>query len=530
MRELDIERARQSRRRLLQRFGALAAASLLPWRDGLAQPVFADDPFRLGVAAGDPAADGFVIWTRLAPRPLEPEGGMPRQAVELEWEVARDERFLDIAASGKAIAHPLLGHSVHVELSGLQPARSYWYRFRAGRERSISGHARTLPAPGSRPERLRFAVAGCQHYEQGLYTAYRHLSREELDFVFCYGDYIYEYRGRDFNVDPASGELLPTVRRSQGQELMTLDDYRRRYAEAKMDLDLMQAHARHAWFCSWDDHETVNNWAGEYAPDGSPPELFALRRAAAAQAFYEMMPLRKASFPQGGRLQLYRRARCGELLDLHVLDTRSWRSDQACGDRWDNYPCDGVRDPKATMLGAAQERWLFDGLASSTTRWQGMAQQIMLADFQRDATRERINLDAWIGYQLPRERLLDHVQQRRLGNVVVLTGDEHQHHALDIKRQGGSSSEAPLMTEFVATSISSGGDGSPVGRGGEALLRRNPHCHFYNQQRGYLVCDVDATRWQTEFRVLDQVRRPGGLLSTPARFVVEPGRPGVQKG
>jgi len=527
---LDLKLARASRRHWLKTLGAAGvAAFLLPaaTRESFAQPVFREDPFRLGVASGDPAPDGFVIWTRLMPRPLDIEAnyGMPRQPVEVRWEVARDPRFTDIAAQGTAVAHPDLGHSVHVELGGLAPDRPYWYRFIAGRERSLVGRARTLPAPGSRVARVRFAVAGCQAYEQGLYTAHQYLAREELDFVYCYGDYIYEYRGRELYTDFATGEAVTSVRRSTGDELHSLDEYRRRYAEYKMDLNLLRAHAAHSWFCTWDDHEIDNNWADGTASDGTPPELFRLRRIMATQAYYEMMPLRKASFPVGETIRLHRRARWGDLLTLHFLDTRSHRSDQACGDDWSKYPCDGVNDPQAQMLGASQEQWLYEGLSSAGTTWQGLAQQVMLSEFQRDAGPPRINLDAWAGYRVPRERLLRQIQQRAPNNVVVLTGDEHQHHALDVRLDGN---EGPVLaTEFVATSISSGGDGSAMGRGGAAVLARNPHCKLYNAQRGYLVNEVTPQRWLADFKVLDQISRPGGQLGSAGRLAVEAGRAGV---
>lgn len=531
---LDLKLARLSRRRLLQRFAASGTAALfLPvaTRESFAQPIFTDYPFQLGVAAGDPAPDGFVIWTRLCPRPLDVEAhyGMPRQPVEVTWEVARDLRFRDIVQTGTAVAHPDLGHSVHVELIGLEPGRPYFYRFIAGRERSFMGRARTLPTPGTSLAKLRFGVVGCQHYEQGLYTAHAHLAREELDFVFCYGDYIYEGRGNDLYADWTTGEIKRSVRKSRGDEIHSLDDYRRRYAEYKMDANLMSAHAAHAWFPVWDDHEIDNNWAGNNDQDGSPPERFRLRRIMATQAYYEMMPLRKASFPVGESIQLNRRARWGNLLEMNFLDTRSYRSDQACGDDWSRYPCAGVRDPQATVLGAAQERWLLDGLNASKTRWNALAQQVMFSDFSRDAKAERINLDSWAGYAVPRERLLNHLQQQRLRNVVVLSGDEHQHYALDVKLQGGQSDSPTVLTEFVGSSMSSGGDGADLGRGGRAVWDRNPHCKLYNGQRGYLVCEVRPDAWQTDFMVLDQVSQPGGVLSRRARFQVAPDQPGAQQ-
>ncbi len=530
---LDLRLAQASRRHWLKRFGAMgAAAFLLPaaTRDAFAQPVFREYPFRLGVASGDPSADGFVIWTKLMPRPLDIEAnyGMPRQPVEVQWEVARDEQFRDIAAKGTAVAHPDLGHSVHVEVAGLEPARPYWYRFTAGRERSFVGRSRTLPAPGASVARVRMAVAGCQAYEQGLYTAHQQLAREQLDFVYCYGDYIYEYRGREVYVDRATGEVHNSVRRSTGDELHSLDDYRRRYAEHKMDVNLMNAHAAHPWFCTWDDHEIDNNWASGIPEDGTPPEIFRLRRIMATQAYYEMMPLRKASFPVGESIRLHRRARFGDLLTLHFLDTRSYRTDQPCGDAWGVEPCDGINDQQAQMLGDSQEQWLYDGLSGAKTTWQALAQQVMVSDFVRDTQRNNINFDAWTGYRVPRERLFTQVRERGINNLVVLTGDEHQNYALDITAPGRDASKV-LMSEFVATSISSGGDGSPTGRGGAALLARNPHCKLYNAQRGYLVCEVTPERWLSEFRVVDQVSRPGGQVSTLAKLAVAAGRPGIQR-
>ena len=177
-----------NRRRLIQGFGAAALAAPALVR---AQPIFAEYPYALGVASGEPAADGFVIWTRLAPQPLEPHGGMPMQPLNVRWEVAEDDRFARIVQQGESVARPELAHAVHVEVGGLQPNRPYWYRFSAGRERSQTGRARTAPAPGAAVSRMRFATAGCQHYEAGLYTAYAHLAQEpELDFVYPYGDSI----------------------------------------------------------------------------------------------------------------------------------------------------------------------------------------------------------------------------------------------------------------------------------------------------------------------------------------------------
>src|SRR6185503_7347180 len=175
----------------LTRYAALAAIVPNDWRV-IQRARFADDPFLLGVASGDPTPTGAVIWTRLAPRPLEPGAGMAGQRVVVTWEVAEDDGFSRIVQSGRATAVPELAHSVHVDVNGLAPGRWYVYRFRAGDATSPVGRVRTTPATGTMAP-LAFAFVSCQHYEQGLYTAYQHLAREELDLVAHLGDYIYEY-------------------------------------------------------------------------------------------------------------------------------------------------------------------------------------------------------------------------------------------------------------------------------------------------------------------------------------------------
>src|SRR4051794_14916090 len=465
-------------------------------------------PFSLGVAAGDPAPDGFVIWTRLAPDPLDDHGGMAMAPVPVRWEVASDDGFHAIVAKGEDLARPELAHSVHVEVGGLLPDRPYWYRFRAGGEKSAVGRARTLPAVGASPKALRFGVAGCQNYEDGLFTAYRHLADEDLAFVYHYGDYIYE--GWSSGVHTAhSGELVVPVRHHAGQRCYDLTDYRRRYAQYKSDPDLQRAHAAHAWFSTFDDHEVRDNWAGDSDTTDTPPELFRLRRAAAFQAWYEHMPVRRALFPRGPAIDAYRAARYGDLVAFDFLDTRQYRTRHLCTDDF-APPCPALTDARATMLGAEEEAWLARNLARPQARWSCVAQQVMMMSLDRrtdDGPTPILNMDSWAGYEAPRRRLL--ASMRGLDNIVVLTGDEHQNFA-GILNDG----DTPVAVEFVATSISSGGDGSERRRGSDRVLAHNPQLKFINDQRGYAVCDVTPDEWRTSFMVLDQVSTPGG---TPPR-------------
>lgn len=522
-----LDRYALSRRRLLTVFGGAAVTALsIPLDSGkaLAQAVFKSYPFQLGVASGDPSPDGFVIWTRLAPEPFEIGYGMPMAPVAVDWEVSDAANMRNIVAKGTSVAPPELGHSVHVEVAGLQPNRDYWYRFTVGKERSLVGRARTTPALGASLDQVRFAVSGCQHYESGYYTAYRRMAEDNPDFVFCYGDYIYEGRGN--RVSNGGGGPTENVRQHFGSEIYSLDDYRRRYAQYKMDADLQAAHAAAPWFTVWDDHEIDNNWVGDLDQDRTDPKIFNLRRQAAVQAYYENMPLRASSFPVGTSLQIYRRAAYGQLLNLNLLDTRQFRSDQPCNDKqsW----CDAITASKAEVVGTAQEKWLMEGLTGGGATWNVIAQQVMMMDLDRDpGPGVIVNPDSWAGYRVPRGRLLGKIHDAKVGNVVVLTGDEHQNFAGDLYVDGAKHEGAPIASEFVVTSISSGGDGVDQRDEFAKIQAVNPMLKFNNNQRGYAICEATPKAFVTEFKVLDAVTRRDGKLSTRAKWALEAGKPGI---
>lgn len=480
---------------------------------------FADDPFSLGVASGDPDHDGVVLWTRLAPRPLEPDGGLPPQAIEVEWLVAEDEGLRKIVASGKTAATPQLGHSVHVVARGLRPDRWYWYRFRCGDAESSIGRTRTLPAPDAEPDRLRFAFASCQNYEQGLFTAYEQMARDDVDLVFHLGDYIYEYEGRD-----------DRVRRHVGREIQSLGDYRVRLSQYRADPALHQMHALCPWFVTWDDHEVDNNYAGNNSEEREvDPADLLIRRANAYQAYYEMMPLRPRSMPRGPNLRLYRRAAFGRLAEFQVLDTRQYRSDQPNDDRASPLN-DAALDPEGTLLGARQRHWLYASLLRSSATWNVLAQQVMMGmvGFARGDGPPVYSMDQWPGYAAERMALAQFLAERRVPNPVVLTGDIHANWVNNLRVDDRLADEPVVATEFVGTSISSGGDGVDQPEGVERLLADNPGVQFHNRQRGYVLCHVTPNSWTSDYRVVDYVTRPGGAVTTRASFVVEAGAPGAK--
>ncbi|MBW6401040.1 alkaline phosphatase D family protein [Roseomonas sp. HJA6] len=524
-----------SRRRLLRGATGLAALAALapPARPAFAQELPRGSLFTLGVASGEPSPDGFVIWTRLAPEPFAQDGGLPPLSVPVGWAVAEDEAFTRIALRGMTAAWPQKAHAVHVEVRGLAPGRPYFYRFQAGGQASPVGRARTAPAPDAAPERLRFAVAGCQHYEHGFFTAWKHIATEpDLDFVFHYGDYIYEYAGRQ----AGQRGWGPLVRQHVGGETMTLADYRLRYAQYRTDPDLQAAHAAHAFLPSYDDHEVDNNWAGSFSeedgrsprhPVAVPPETFALRKAAAFQAWYEHMPVRAAALPRGQDITAYRRLDFGRLMRVNVLDTRQFRDDQPCGDG-SKPACPDVFRPDAQMLGAEQERWLVAGMTDSPARWNILAQQVPM--MRRELRNGALSMDKWDAYPAARQRLLDAVAERRTPNPVVLSGDVHVALAATIRRKPEDTASPPVATEFTATSATSEGDGAVMTPGGQEILRRNPDIALFHARRGYCVGEATAARMTTEFVALDYVTREGAPRETAARLVVEAGRPGVQRG
>lgn len=514
-------RALLDRRGLLLGTGALAAGLALP-AIVQARDVFKSDPFSLGLASGDPAHDGFVIWTRIAPSPLEPGGGLGRPDVEVRWEVGDSEAMTRIVQSGTATARAALAHAVHVEVGGLEPGRDYYYRFEAGGVRSPTGRAKTLPGPGS-VATVRFISAGCQRYEDGYFTAWRRIAGERSDFVLHYGDYIYEYSG----TSPATSSDRPIVRHMPGRpgKCVTLEDFRNRYAIYKLDRDLQAAHASAPFMASFDDHEVENNWAGfASAERGISREEMSARRRAAFQAWYEHMPLRAAQLPRGPEILAYRRFQVGGLMQVDVLDTRQYRSPQACGDGWKTGCTDADRADR-TMLGAAQERWLAAGFEASRARWNVLAQQVPIARFDRDPDPavSEVHMDKWDGATAARDRLFSALADARIANVVSLAGDVHQNRASELKRNFDDTNSQTVGVEFVATSISSAGDGQDSPPIAAKAAAANPHLKFFNGQRGYVRHTVTAERWRADYVVLDKVSERNAADQVRTALVVEAG-------
>ena len=539
------------RRQFLQLagFAAASAASLsLPrsvWSQTDTSHKFQSNPFTLGVASGSPTHDSVVLWTRLV------ESGLDSRPVTVRWEVADDDKFSRISQSGQHLATADLGHSVHVELQNLQPDRWYFYRFMAGDAISSIGKTRTFPKAGATVDKLKIAYASCQRWESGYFTAYKHMLAEKLDAVLFLGDYIYEYPG-----NPVSAVRLPSSTSSLGF-VLTLDDYRSRYAQYKSDADLQAMHAACPWLMTWDDHEVQNDYAGLTAGDSgiadifSNPADFAMRRAAAYQAYYENMPIRPSTLTKsmavmtsGAEMRIYQRLDVGQLASFYMLDTRQYRDRQLCSKDGklgasvvNPAICVDWLNPKRTLLGAKQEQWLnseFETAKHRGSTWQVMAQSTLFGSRDNNPGKEQgFFNDGWDGYAPARKRLTDALQKHAVQNPVMLGGDVHENWVGYLKAdysQTAAAQAAPAIgVEFCGTSITSSASSSAVEKTPERLAE-NPHFVFADaKRRGYGVVEFTPKLLTTSLRVVDNVRAQNTVVSTLAQFAVSAGHATIAK-
>jgi alkaline phosphatase D len=497
-----------TRRRFLQSLGALAVCTRLHTQSY---------PFSLGVASGYPSPSSVALWTRLM--------GVDPVPVTVKWEVGNDESLRSIVRSGEALAHPDWAHSVHAEVHGLAPDRWYWYRFTAGGAQSRIGRTRTAPSPSQEASRLRFAFASCQQYEQGYFGAYRHIVADDPDLIAFLGDYIYESSwGRDH------------VRSHGALEPYALEDYRARHALYRSDPDLQDAHAACPWILTWDDHEVDNDYAADRPEDGMERRPFLTRRTAAYRAYYEHMPMPPRMQPLGLSMRIYTQLDWGALARFYVLDTRQYRSWQACprpkrrggSNTIDIEQCTRIGAPGRSMLGRAQERWLENALGESRTGWNIVAQTTAMARFdQKPGPGRRAWTDGWDGYPAARERLLNAFQSKKVANPVVIGGDVHRFNVSQLKQDFDDPASPVIASEFVGTSLTSQAWSQERMN---QYLPDNPHMLLgETRYRGYTRVQITPQRWTADLRIMETVQRRDAGCSTFATYLVEEGKPGPLK-
>jgi alkaline phosphatase D len=494
------------------------------------QTRFASNPFGLGVASGSPGTQSVVLWTRLVANPPEQEQAWQQVAQSVRWEIAHDRHFKQIVQQGQASALPDLGHSLHIEVQGLEPNRWYFYRFSVNEAQSAVGRTRTLPLPDAKLQSLRLAYASCQRYEHGYFDAYRHMLAEQCDAVVFLGDYIYEY-----------ANASNPVRNPSGGVARSLSDYRQRYALYKSDPALQAMHAACPWLVTWDDHEVENDYFGL-----NTESSFLTRRAAAYQAFYEHMPLRPQVLPQvlaslatGAEMRVYGQWQFGQLAHISLLDSRQYRNAQACtrdgkkgSSTFDPNACADWADPRRSLLGQAQESWLDQQLTRAGQHlgpqsWTVLAQQSLFGPrVTPTAQGPRFWNDSWDGYVPARQRLLQSLQKSQAPNPVLLGGDIHENWVGHILADYANEKSKKIGVEFCGTSITSR---SGIGDRAPQLLAANPHFVYANGlQRGYGVVEFSPKRLSTTLRGVDTSQPGGTRLETLARFEVEAGRSQIE--
>lgn len=480
-------------------------------------PPLPRSPFSLGVASGDPTPDGVVLWTRLAPDPLR-GGGMPSLDVDVEWQVAIDETFDEVVASGVATATPRDGHALHVEVSGLEADRWFAYRFRVGEHTSPTGRTRTAPAGHASPDHLRLAVTNCQDLQGGYYIAHRDIAGQDFDAVLFLGDYIYEVPGVD-DPDQALAE-----RKYLGARFPeSLEEYRARYARARLDPDLQAAHASSPWIVTFDDHEIINNYAGEDGALGGTGPAFAARRAAAYRAWWEHMPIRTPP-PEGDTVRVHRDVRWGDLVHLFVIETRQEADVPPCRgtSTFDQGPgCPERLEPGRSALGAEQREWLFDGLVRSEAIWTVLGNPVLLAglDVSDPGEQPEYFLEVWDGYPAERRALVERLADPRVPSPVVLTGDYHAAFVNLVKPDPWDPASPVAAPELLATSVSSG-------LYVHDYTAKNPQVQWFDgSHHGYLDVEIGRDRIVARFRGIADVKDPSSPVSTVATFEVTPGKP-----
>ena len=479
--------------------------------------------FRHGVASGDPLANRVILWTRVTPRNNRTNGA-PN---EVRWTIAANSAMTQVVATGTAFAASARDYTVKVDVGGLEPARTYFYAFETGSERSPIGRTRTLPA-GS-VDRVRLAVVCCANYPAGYFNVYRCVANvEELDVVVHVGDYIYEFENGRYGAGNSMGRIPDPP-----GEAVTLSDYRRRYAGYRTDADLQEVHRQHPFIAVWDDHEIANDaWRGggvNHNPEQGEG-AWETRRRAAFQAYLEWMPIRD---PRGSEVRLYRNFRFGTLADLMMLDTRALRDKQVPPD---DVPA--LNDKKRTLMGAAQEKWLFDQLRTSQrngTPWKVIGQQVL---FSRLSPPDRPvqNPDGWDGYQASRENVIDLLEREKVKDVAILTGDVHSSWAFDVPRNPWNgyrtTGEGSLAVELVSPAVS-----SPPLFTDETLREQTnllkalwPHLKFLDgEHRGYVLVEITPKQLQAEWYHVPTVTDRSAQETRASRLICERGSSHLQQ-
>jgi alkaline phosphatase D len=475
--------------------------------DGAGEGPFSADPFGLGVASGAPLHDRVVLWTRLVVEPTD-AASTPDEAVDVVWELGETAAFTDALQTGVVQTDASLGHSVHVDVDGLEPDAVYFYRFRVGAFESATGRTKTLPCADAQPDALRIGFTACQNFMAGWYVAQRDMAAQELDLIIGLGDYIYE-----------SGRT-GVVRDHGADEPVDLEGYRNRYGLYKSDADLQAMHASAPFMPIWDDHEVDNNHAGaDGAAQGA--ESWEARRAAAYRAWWEHMPVRGAA-PTADALTIHGELLIGDLAQILFLDGRQHRDAQPCGGQIGSR-CEET-DEDRTMLGAEQESWLEQRLRGAETRWVLFANPVVMLPM--DFGGVFLNPDQWDGYPVARQRLMDAVATHALGEPVVFSGDIHASGVGYIPADPFDTTTEPVISEFVVPAATSTVAEDSIASIG-SILGAQTHISWWDfVQKGWVLVELSRDQLVARYRLADNVADAASAVREARVWIVDAGSPG----
>ncbi len=453
-------------------------------------------PFYHGVASGDPLYDRVIIWTRVTPADSMP-------SINVVWEISDDKNFKSILKNGEVNTDPSKDYTVKVDVNQLNEGTSYYYRFHALGKTSIIGKTKTAAKVA---QRINFGVVSCSNYEWGYFNAYGALAEEELDAIIHLGDYIYEYAPGGYGDTTLGRAPIPN------KEIVTLQDYRTRYSQYRLDKDLIAAHANHPFINIWDDHEVANNSYKEGAQNHQEGEgSYEERKRVARQVYYEWIPIREGE-------KHYRKFNFGELADLIMLDERlEGRTMQA-----DSLQDPSLMDSSRTMLGMEQRDWFTEQLTTSKAQWKVIGNQVIYSYLNWGHPTFNINLDSWDGYPIEQQIIANTIKKDSIDNVVFITGDTHTAWTFEATNNpfddyDQDTGEGAFAVEFGTTSINSANSNE---RFPDSLVRLhemkivnseiNPHLKFANMRdHGYLVLELTPEKVTASYKFMETIKEFG---------------------
>lgn len=447
--------------------------------------IFSDDregPFYHGVASGDPTQEAVIIWTKATPD--------HHMAVNVGWKVSDRSDMSNVLYDGQVLTDSSTNYTVKVDVTDLDPGKTYYYQFDAKGQKSPIGRTKTMPRNGA--EELSIGAVSCSNFEWGYFNAYERLAERDVDVVVHLGDYIYEYGPGSYG-DTTIGRI-----NRPDHEILTLSDYRTRYAQYRWDTDLQRVHQQHPFIAIWDDHEVTNNVYTEGAQNHQEDEGdFQHRKAIAKQVYYEWMPIRENEDQHH-----YRSFKFGDLASLIMLDERlAGRTKPS-----DSY--EEISDANK-MLGSDQLEWFKKELSDGTTTWKIVGNQVIFADLDLSSVYgSKVNLDAWDGYPSEKKEIIQYLTDESIENTVLLTGDTHSSWAFEIENSDDQSVAIEIGTPSITSANSDEHMSTDTVMMAEKVIQMaNPHLKYVDlRNHGYTIIDITKNGGLAKWYYINDLR------------------------